>query len=54
MSRKVRKEEKPHGGTPPPRKDKAQNFNNTYEPNNFYHFNVWDELILYNNLINKL
>ena len=26
MSRKVRKEEKPHGENPPLRKDKAQNF----------------------------
>ena len=26
MSRKVRKEEKPHGENPPSRKDKAQNF----------------------------
>ena len=25
MSKKVRKEEKPHGGNPPLRKDKAQN-----------------------------
>ena len=44
MSRKMRKEEKPHGENPPTRKDKAQN--NMSSTDIYLHLNELNELLM--------
>ena len=46
MSRKVRKEAKPHGKNPPSRKDKAQNLNSMSSICLYIHLNELNELLL--------
>ena len=46
MSRKVRKEAKPHGENPSSRKNKEQNLNNMYSTYLYLHLNYMNELLL--------
>ena len=55
MSRKVRKEAKPHGENPPSRKHKAQNFwNNMSSTYPYIHLNQLSQLLLDGRLVEEI
>ena len=55
MSKKLRKEAKPHGENPPSRKDKAQNFeNNMSSTYSYLHLNQLSEFLLDGRLVEEI
>ena len=53
MSKKLRKDAKPHGENPPSRKDKAQNLNKMSSIGIYLHLNELNELLLGERLMKK-